>query len=163
APERVLDLEVGGRKHLGEEVAKEQLSEPAAELRGPQDIVEARDIAPDLVDLGGRGAELAEALLDVGDDTGGVVEALADGPLAALDEREALAQTVVHLAGELRELLADQLALAGQRLRQLAAERVELLLEESQSARVVGRPRAPGDLPRQRAERRRDHRRRHHH
>jgi len=67
----------------------------------------------------------------------GVVEPLADGGLAALHQLEALAQAVVHLPREQSQLLTDELPLTGERLAQLSAERVELLLQEEQRPRVV--------------------------
>jgi len=62
--------------------------------------VQRGDVASHLVDLGGRLAQLAEALLHLAHHTRGVVEPLADGGLAALHQLEALAQAVVHLPRE---------------------------------------------------------------
>src|SRR2546427_10687106 len=131
APEGVLEGEVGGGQYLRQEIAQEELPEAAAELRGAQDIVQRGDVAPHLVDLGGRLAQLAEALLHLAHHARGVVEPLADGGLAALRQLEALAQAVVHLPREQSQLLTDELPLTGQRLPQLSPEGVELLLQEA--------------------------------
>src|SRR5439155_16795843 len=95
APEGVLEGEVSRREDLGEEVTEEQLAEPAPELRSAQDVVEGGDIPADLVDLAGRLAQLAEPLLHLAHGARGIVQPLADGELAALDEVEAFPETLV--------------------------------------------------------------------
>src|SRR4029077_650722 len=97
-------------------------TEAAAELWGAQDIVQSRDVAADLVDLGSCHAELAEPLLHLADDARGVVESFPHCRLAPLHELEALPQPVVHLPRQLRELLAEEPPLPGERLRQLGPQ-----------------------------------------
>src|SRR5262249_51331789 len=91
--------------------------------------------------------QLAESFLHLADRTRRAVEPLADGRLAPLHDLEAFPQTLVQLPGELRELLADELALSGERLGNLRAKRVELLLDEEEPATGVRTAAAPPDLP----------------
>jgi len=70
-----------------------------------------------------------------------------------LHELEVLAQPVVHLP----EVLAEQLALPGERLAQLCAEGVELLLEEDERAVVAALPDGSTHLPSEQDDRTRDH------
>src|SRR5207245_9806212 len=114
---------------------KSALSHPL--VHPPHDAWRPADVAPHLRCPRGPLAPLSEPLPHLAHHTRGVVEPLADGGLAALHQLEALAQAVVHLPREQSQLLTDELPLTGERLAQLRAERVELLLQEEQRPGVV--------------------------
>ena len=78
AAEGVLHLEGTRRKRLGEELAQEELSEPASELRSPQDLLEGGDVLADLQDALRGPLDGAELLVDLRDGARRPLEPLAD-------------------------------------------------------------------------------------
>src|SRR5437870_1065382 len=79
--EGVLQGVVLDRQHLRKEIGEPELTQPAAELRGAEDVLEARHVASHLVDARRRLAELAEAPLHLADDLRRVVETRAKSSL----------------------------------------------------------------------------------
>ena len=96
------------------------------------------DVAADVADTRRRLAQLAEPLLHLAHDAGGVVEALADGGLRALHELAALAEPLVQLRRQAADLLPEELRLPAEGLADLRAQRLELLLHEPEGSSSSG-------------------------
>src|SRR5262249_61976829 len=122
---------------------------PAGARRGGAVVVRPRHVPSDLVDARCRLAQLAESTLDLANDLRRVVEPRAEGHLGALGDLAALAQPLVHLGGERRDLLSQELTLLAERLAELTPERIELLLHHEDRATGAPFPARPPRAPHQ--------------
>ena len=74
ALEPVLEHEVGGREDLRQEIAQEQLAQAAAQFRGAQNLLQARDVLAHVEDLLRGLVQTAQALAHFLHHPGRIVE-----------------------------------------------------------------------------------------
>ena len=137
ALEPVLQGEVGGRQDLCQEVAEEQLAQAAAQFGRAQDLLQARDVLAYLEDLLRCFRQSAQPLAYLGNHLGRVIQPrveISRGPLKLIGD---LVQLGVHLLHDMNKLVVDGVLALDHGVGELAAERLDLLLEEREG-RVDG-------------------------
>ena len=122
------------RQDLRQQIFEQQLAEPAAQLRGLQDLLQRRDVLADLVDLAVGFFEAAEAAVHGADHLRGAVQALTEGTMRMLHQLDVFVQPLVDGGRDLRQLLIEGLRVGVERPAELVAQAFDLLLQQDRRA-----------------------------